>query len=142
MTPFLIALFAVIAAIFVFVNNSPKYVGWNAEGFEGFLAYYDFPLKVLAASVITLTLSLSIKRLFKTEKQIQLSEAGSLRSNYLELASSYQDHIKVLGLDLKRNMNHFFPMMTQGNPELEPSIKTALRSIIRTIQEVKPRTLK
>ncbi|MEQ9465946.1 MAG: hypothetical protein RLN88_00970 [Ekhidna sp.] len=135
--PVLVASFGVVSGIIIFHNDGLSLAKWDHQGFVEFFKYFDFPLKVLATSVLLLTICLSINRLHKTEKQIRISESGSLRSNYLELASSYQNDFISLKLDLKRNMNFFFPEMNEGKPKLDISIDIILNDIAQTILKVK-----
>jgi len=107
--PFAIALFGFLTAFLVLLNGDISSAPWDAKGFEYFLKYFDFPLKVLAASILVLTICLSIHRLSRIEKQIRISEANAFVGNYLELAKSYQSQFKLIKLDLARNMNYLFP---------------------------------
>lgn len=136
--PALVASFGIVSDIVIFLNDGLSFAKWDHQGFVEFFKYFDFPLKVLATSVLLLTICLSINRLYKTEKQIRISEAGSLRTNYLELADSYQKDFKILNIDLKRNMNYFFPNFNEGKPLLDISIDIALNEIAETIIKAKP----
>lgn len=124
-----------ISTITIIWFDRPKAAAWNGEGFENFISYFEFPLQVLVAGAAIVTILISIDRLYKTEKQIRISEAGSLRSNYLELADSYQKEFKILKLDLKRNINYLFPKLNNGSLELNKNLDKSLGSAIKVISQ-------
>ena len=66
----------------------------SPDGFNKFLDYYDFPLKVFAAFLITMTLSIAIYRSIQTEKLIRVNTEQNRVSNYYKFKEELLTHFE------------------------------------------------
>lgn len=97
------AIFSFIAAaliifLIIFFNEGIYYLfSFTSKGFKLFLTLYDFPIKILTASVILFGIQLTLARMRQTHKQIEIITDNSRFNNFYK---HREEFIKFWGKSL------------------------------------------